>query len=414
MTHHFALFFKVAHRALSFFLFLSLIYVSSTHAQCASTNVSLTWAHPPQVEVTANDSIRWPIDGSISFGYLGSWCPSPEEISLIDETGTPIPAVIHFGTPVQLVENGPTPISYGRINPMMSLEPRTDYTLTLSPPNPELSIYEDYQVTFRTARTPMESLDGFEGIKSVEIDGDVCFNGLTDSNADNFNCVIPSYFNLRVNFKPLPEAGASYMIYRASSIPTASDDEGEGEGLSRVEDINEVEYLLAYLPGVRSEQTQRSLNANIQVLYSPLPREACFMVVAVDEWGRERGGRDQVQCISLSVPSGCPDRPPFPPPLGFPENEPIFDLECESIGIHGASGRTPTPPLSVDNDAGGGVEAGEEEADNAGGEEDEDEDPDESLEAMKGEGCVSVETSRPTSALFILMMSALFFYRRRA
>jgi len=349
----------------------------------------------------------------MSFGFLGSWCPSPEEITLIDEEGTPIPAVIQFGTPVQLVENGPAPISYGRVNPMMSLQPRTDYTLTLSPPNPELSIYENYQVTFRTARTPMESLDGFEGIKSVEIDGDVCFNGLTDANADNFNCVIPSYFNLRVIFKPLPEPGASYMIYRASSIPSADDD----EGLTRVEDIDEVEYLLAYVPGVRSDQAQRSLNANVQVLYSPLPREACFMVIAVDEWGRERGGRDQVQCVSLSVPSDCPDRPPFPPPLNFPENEPIFDLECESIGIHGASGRTPIPPLSDETDAIGGEEMAGGESEDAGGEPrgDVDEDPDESLEAMKGEGCMSVEPTPPLSILIILMMmTASSLYRRRA
>ena len=301
-----------------------------------SDNVSVIWTSPPNVDVLSNDSARWGTTGSLRFAFVGDWCPIPEDISFDDEEGNPIPATIFFNIPTQLVENGPTPPQVALIKPLMSLELSTDYTLTLSPPNPALSIFQDYTLTFRTSRAPVEvDYNDFEGIKEVSVEGNLCEGeGLYLSDAEDFDCIIPSYMNLKVSFRPLPVHEASYLIYRVSSRPN------DGS----VDLIDEVERPLAYVPGVSEERAQRSIETTISVLYAPFPREECFKVVVLDEWGRERAGMDEVSCFNLAPPSACSDLQ-FPEPNPFENTPPLEGAPCEAIGINGATGRTQIPPI---------------------------------------------------------------------
>jgi hypothetical protein len=278
----------------------------------------------------------------LRFFFIGDWCPIPEDISFEDEDGNPIPATIFFNIPTQLVENGPPPPQIGLIKPLMSLELSTDYTLTLSPPNPALSIFQDYSLTFRTARAPVEVDYGdFAGVEEVVVDGNLCEGeGLYLSDSENFDCIVPSYMNLKVSFRPLAVHEASYLIYRVSSRPH---DDGN------VDLIDEVERPLAYVPGVSAERAQRSIDATVSVLYAPFPREECFKVVVLDGWGRERAGVDEVSCINLSAPKSCSDLQ-FPEPNPFENTPPLEGAPCEAIGINGATGRTQIPPLEEMND----------------------------------------------------------------
>lgn len=360
-----------------------------------SDNVSFIWTSPPNVDVLANDSARWSTSGSLRFAFLGDWCPIPEDVSFEDEDGNPIPATIFFSIPTQLVENGPQTPQIGLVKPLMSLEVSTDYTLTLSPPNPALAMYQDYSLTFRTARSDVEiDYDAFEGVKEIDIEGNLCEGeGLYLSDPENFDCIVPSYMDLSISFRPLPVHEVSYLVYRVSSRP-------EGEGGS-VDLIDEVERPIAFMPGVSAERAMRDVEVRVSVLYAPFPREECFKVVALDEWGRERAGVDQVKCFDLRPPAECADLQ-FPEPNPFENTPPIEGAPCEAIGINGATGRTQIPPIEEPMD--------EEPMD----EEPMDEEPmDEPMESGSGEdeGCAQ---GRGAPALsLVLMCLGLGAWRRR-
>ena len=256
------------------------------HAQSCgqSDNVNFSFTSPPKIEILESDSARWSTDAAIRFSYIGEWCPIPEDITFEDETGTPIPAVIYFRTTTQLVENGPLSPQVALLKPLMSLEISTDYTLTLSPPNPALAMYSDYTLNFRTARGSLEvDYNQFEGAQTVEIDGNLCEGeGLYLSDPENFDCIVPSFLQLKVGFRALPNHEVSYLIYRVSSTPSDPD-----AGLDLIDDV---ERPVAFLPGVSEERSQRSVQVSFPVLYAPFPREECFKVVALDEWGERASG----------------------------------------------------------------------------------------------------------------------------
>lgn len=302
------------------------------------SNVSFNFISPPQVDIMDRESARWSVDAGIRFGFTGDWCPIEEDVSFEDEDGNAIPAVLYFHVQTQLVDNGPIPPQTVVLKPLMSLEPSTDYTLILSPPNPALATYSDYTLQFRTARTSLEvDYDAFQGISEVEIDGDLCQGeGLFIGDPENLDCIVPSFLQLRATFKPLAHHEVAYRLYRISSIPNDPD-----AGLDL---IDEVERPLAFIPGVSAERAERSVDVSFPVLYAPFPREECYKVVAVDEWGRERTGHDIETCINLDKPSACADAQ-FPEPNPFENTPPIETLVCETLGINGASPNTAIPEV---------------------------------------------------------------------
>lgn len=326
-----------------------------------SDNVSFSFTSPPKIDILERDSARWSVDAGIRFAFQGDWCPIPEDITFEDDEGTPIPAVIYFRTQTSLVDNGPRPPQIALVKPLMSLGVSTDYTLTLSPPNPALAMYSDYTLSFRTARAPLNvDYESFEGVKTVEVDGNLCEGeGLFISDSENFDCIVPSFLQLKVGFNALPNHEVSYLVYRVSSTPTDPD-----AGLDLIDDV---ERSLAFLPGVSEERAQRSVEVSFPVLYAPFPREECFKVVTLDEWGRERSGHDQVVCANLGKPSECSEAQ-FPEPNPFENTPPIEESPCETIGINGASPGTPIPQL-MDEPVDEEMEAEEEMEESSSGDE---------------------------------------------
>ena len=328
---------------------MSISFILSTQIETSSaqtcgppSNVSFNFISPPQVDIMERDSARWSVDAGIRFGFTGDWCPIAEDVSFEDEAGNAIPAVLYFSVQTQLVDNGPIPPQVALLKPLMSLEPSTDYTLILSPPNPALATYADYTLQFRTARAGLDvDYESFQGITEVEIDGNLCEGeGLYVGDPENLDCIVPSFLQLRASFKPLAHHEVAYRLYRVSAVP---DDPDAGLDL-----IDEVERPLAFLPGVNAERAQRSVDVSFPVLYAPFPREECYKVVAVDEWGRERAGHDTETCINLTKPSACADAQ-FPEANPFENTPPIEALVCETLGINGASPNTPVPEVEEED-----------------------------------------------------------------
>ena len=339
---------------MSCLFFMTLVYPSFSWSQQACDNsldgTVIAWTQPSQIDPMDERSLRWPVDASLRFGFSGSWCPSREEISFVDEDGVEIPADITFEAPDILVPGGPPPLNMGLINPLMSLQTRHDYTFTLSPPDPALTLYDQYTVVFRTSNKEMGDFKDFEGIKDVGFYGDFCEeDGFIPGNVDQFDCVVPSQFELELSFMPLSQSEAGYFVYRTKSIP--ADEE-------QLELTDEVQRLAAFVPGVHPDFIDQPVKKVINVQYSPLPRTDCFKVVAVDEWGRPRGGGEVEKCIELDVPPSCPPGCEesgmcfviFPPPNVGEVLPPLEGARCAPIGINGASGRTPVPPLQEETE----------------------------------------------------------------
>jgi len=380
--------------ALASALFTCALWGSKGSAQNCEppSNVSFNFISPPMVDILDRESARWSTDAGIRFGFTGDWCPIPEDIVFEDDMGNAIPAVIYFNVITQLVENGPIPPQVGLLKPLMSLEPSTDYTFILDPPNPSLATFSEYTLNFRTGRSALDvDYDTFEGMGTVEIDGNLCEGeGLYISDSESFDCITPSFLVLRASFKPLPNHEVGYLVYRTSSIPTDPD---AGTDL-----IDEVERPLAFLPGVSEERAQRSIDVSFPVLYAPFPREECYKVVAIDEWGRERSGFNEEKCVTLIKPSACSDAQ-FPEPNPFENTPPIEALSCETLGINGASSNTPIPQVVDEN------EMEEEDME-------EEEDMTEESSGSEEDGC---EQSRPSlvNPFSILLLMALICLTRQ-
>ena len=323
------------------------------HAQsCGEPRVAFTWTQPPRFPIEADESIRWPIDGGLRFAYTGDWCPSAEQVRFTDASGAEVPALITFLAPVQLVQNGPAPEVVGLLKPLMSLAERADYTLRLSPPNARLREYDDYEVTFKTRKDPMSPIEGFVGVGGVEVDGDLCEGAFVDIDAEDFSCVTPAHLRLKVSFRPLPLPEVTYAIYRTRTTPR------DETGAIREREVDEVERLVGVVAGVTAERAERSISLSVPVLYAPLPREDCFRVAVLDEWGRERGDGGAERCVELTQPTehcppGCvPEEGNcvliFPPAEPSTYNQPVEGAPCAHVGVHGADPRTPIPPLVED------------------------------------------------------------------
>ena len=330
-------------------LALSATAPSRAHAQaCGEPRVSFSWTQPPRFPIESDEAVRWPVDAGLRFAYQGDWCPSADQISLVDVNGDELPALLTLLAPEQLVQNGPPAEVVGLLKPLMSLAERTDHTLRLSPPNARLREYEDYEVSFKTNRALVGDLEAFGGVGAVEVDGDLCDGAFVDINAENFDCVTPAYLRLRISFRPLPLPEATYAVYRTRSTPR------DESGAVREREVDEVERLVAVVPGVTPERAARSVSLSLPVLYAPLPREDCFRVAALDDWGRERGDGGVELCVRLTQPTehcppGCVPEDGnctliFPTAETFTYNEPI-SVSCSNVGVHGADPRTPVPPI---------------------------------------------------------------------
>lgn len=378
---------------LSLYVACLAILTNESRAQSCgvSDNVSFSFISPPQVDILDRESARWSIDAGIRFGFTGDWCPIAEDVSFEDDQGNAIPAIIYFTVQTQLVANGPIPPQIAILKPLMSLEPSTDYTLILSPPNPALATYADYTLNFRTARTELEvDYESFAGLKEVNIDGELCEGeGLFINNSDSLDCVVPSFLQLRASFKPLPNHEIGYNIYRISSTP---EDDSAAPEL-----FDDEERLLAFLPGVSAERAQRSIDVSFPVLYAPFPREECYKVVAVDEWGRERAGSDVETCVNLRKPAACSDAQ-FPEPNPFENTPPIEALVCEPLGINGASSNTAIPNVN----------------ETVNMEMEEVEDTDESSNDEGGCEQSPATNHHPKLPLYLLILTALFALVNRA
>ena len=405
--------------SLSFLLMVlyCLLFSSSVWAQACNNELdgtTLSWTQPSQIDPADEQSLRWPVDASLRFTFSGSWCPSRDEITLIDEDGVEIPADITFEAPDQLVPGGPMAINMGLVNPLMSLQARHDYTLTISPPDPALILYENYEVVFRTANTEMGDFSGFNGLDEVGLAGDFCDGGVfLSGTVDNFECVTPSTLLLELSFMPLEQSEATYVVYRTKSVPDMEESGGRGEdppSSNLLEYVDEVERRIAFIPGVHPDFADQPVKVVVSVQYSPLPRTDCFKVVVLDEWGRPRGGSDVEQCIELKVPAPCPAgceesgmcQNIFPPSNTSEILPPLPGARCAPIGIHGASGRTPIPPLMEERVQAQGMNDTVEEEEMENG------------SATEDEGCqIAVHSSQGmVNGLGILVLLCLIMVRR--
>jgi hypothetical protein len=233
----------------------------------------------------------------------------------------------------QLVENGPLGVNLLIVKPLMSLAERTDYTLRLEPPNPRLREFAEVELSFKTHNQALATIGDFRGLREVSLEA-ACGEGYTDINAEDFECVIPSHFNLSLTFKPLPNPEVTYAIYRVSST-------------------DEEERLVKFLPGVTEEASERSITTLVSTLYAPLPREECYRVEVWDEWGRSRA-ESEAKCLTLTQPVGCPvgcDPEAgdctfiFATPEPFSVNEPIVGESCDRQGLYDADPDTEIPLL---------------------------------------------------------------------
>lgn len=329
---------------------LSSLLSPSAHAQsCDDGEVSFAWTQPPRIPIEDDNSIRWPVEGGLRAAFTGDWCPSEDQVSLVDVEGQEIPSLVSVVAAESLVQNGPIAPALLMVKPLMSLAERTDYTLTLEPPNPALREFGSYAVSFKTNRDALGDLEAFEGLNEVTL-GAPCAEGTyVDIDAEDFECVIPAHFNLTLSFKPLPHPEATYVLYRTSVTPF---DEG---GAPLREDADNTPRIVGFVAGVTADQAVRSIKAKVSTLYAPLPREECYRVEVWDDWGRPRAGVAEERCVQLTKPLACPEGCDpeagsctfiFPTPEPFAANEPIAGPECDNVGVHGASGRAPIPSLN--------------------------------------------------------------------
>lgn len=108
--------------------------------ECGPTQQSIGWTQPNNVAIADDNAIRWPTDASMRIAYSGPWCPKIDQVELVDEEGNAVPAQIRIKTPFKLVTNERDALTILEIDPVEELAPRTDYTLTVRPPEPSLAL----------------------------------------------------------------------------------------------------------------------------------------------------------------------------------------------------------------------------------------------------------------------------------
>lgn len=321
---------------------------------CGPTQQTIGWSQPNKVPITSENAVRWPTDASIRIAYGGAWCPSADQIELLDETGAAIPAQVRIHTPFALVPNAPTPLTMIEVDPIPTLTERGDYRVVVRPPDPALVANREFTLEFRTRGGESDPFPDFEGIRDVALDGLPCGETGSFEPADNNNpaCPIPNALRLVVTFQPLDRADTAYVIYRTST--TGLDMAGQPiEAL-----IDETPIPLQYENGARDLFGTGVLDRPVRLTmpYYPLPRRDCFSVRALDEWGRERGDLNNEACVDLPLfdplPDGCDPMttPPFPEPSPFEASPPLPGQMCTNLGLEGADPERPIPPVGEEPD----------------------------------------------------------------
>ena len=405
---------------LSIVLISSLLAPAWAYAQeCGPTKQTIGWSQPNNVPIEDDNAIRWPTNASVRLAYGGPWCPSPEQISLTDEEGNEIAAQVRVKTPFKLVTNSPDALTLLEVDPIESLQPRTDYQLVVRPPDPALEVNREYQLSFRTRLGPSDDaeINQFEGIREARLNDDRCveagaFFALDDTNPI---CPVPNRLYVSVDFQPLNRSDIAYVVYRTKSTPIATIDNPETEppDLTPVPIAfeNGARDLLGTGVPLRSSRTF--------VPYYPLPRRDCFAVMAIDEWGRERGDMGNEACIDLELFDPCPEGcdpavmmcQVFPEPNPFEGGPPLPGQICDYVGINGGDanqeipeiGEEPTEPGDGDMLSDGGMGDGNE--------------SDGGLESGGGggsDGCAAMGQTSSTSFLFAVGIFALLRRRRHS
>ena len=391
---------------------------ASVSAQCTVTQQSISWTQPNNVAISDQNAIRWPTDASIRLAYGGVWCPTADQIRLKDEDGNEIPAQIRIRSPYTLVDNAPPPQSILEIDPTVELQPRSDYFLTINTPDPALSLYREVNLEFRTKRGKADPLPDFEGALSVGLDGDRCQSGGPFMEFNDTNPACPLYNRLRlgVRFVPLDRPEIGYAVYRTSITPL------DENGADIVEQADLEPLLVGFENGARDlfGTGVPERNARVTVPYYPLPRRECYSVMAVDEYGRERGDMGNEVCTVIEPLGLCPEgcNPAemmcmaFPDPNPFETNPPIPGQVCPNVGLAGADPEAEIPDIDAavevvgDGGVGGGGAAN---ADGGSSSNNSDDDEESSGPPM----CSSGAGGAPAAPLFILAAVAFFARRRR-
>jgi hypothetical protein len=345
-------------------IFALIIPATSWSQECGPTKQTIGWSQPNNVPIESDDAPRWPTNASVRLAYAGSWCPTADQIELTDEEGNQIPAQIRLKTPYKLVQNAPDPLTLVEIDPIDELEKRTDYRVVIRPPDPALSVNREYILEFRTRGGPADDIGDFEGIREARLNDDRCIEAGAFFALDDTNpiCPVPNRLYVSVDFMPLNRPDIGYVVYRTSSTPIATIDDPETEP----PDLTAVP--VAFENGARdllgTGVPQRS--SRLFVPYYPLPRRDCFAVMAIDEWGRERGDLTNESCVNLEMFDPCPEGcdpavmmcQTFPEPNPFEGGPALPGQQCDYIGINGAEPNRMIPEVGAEDNGDNGLTDG--------------------------------------------------------
>jgi len=397
-------------------VFVALMPLAAEAQTCFPTQQSIGWTQPNNVAIANQNAIRWPTDASLRVAYSGTWCPTADQLRLQDEDGNEIAAQVRIRAPFSLVTNSAPPQTIIEIDPIPELEPRSDYFLTINTPDPALSLYREVNLEFRTKRGKTEPMPDFQGILSVGLDGDRCQSGgpFMEFNDTNPACPLPNRLRVGVRFLPLDRPEIAYAIYRTSTTPL------DENGADIVDQADNEPLLVGFQNGARDlfGTGVPERNARVTTPYYPLPRRECYAVLALDEYGRERGDLNNEVCALLEPLDICPEGcdpvammcMAFPAPNPFETNPPISGQLCDNVGLAGADPEAAIPEVDafVDVDGDGGVSGPMTPGADGGGASSDDDDDDKAGPPL----CGTID-GQPALPLMVLAFIAFFARRRR-
>ena len=340
---------------------------------CRPQGVAFTFTQPTNLSLNDQNAVRWPLNGTIRLGYTGAWCPEDGQVSFVELDGEgnevgEVPAQVRMRMPYLLVQNDPEePETVLEVDPVGLLKPRTDYRVTVSPPNPLTSLYRDYTLEFRTRSSQTEGVPDFEGITSVELPMPLCpvdSSPYREAAVPSAECVVGSRLGLTVRFTAAPQRpDLSYVVYRTSRqvIDPMTMEVVDSEYNTTEE--SPVRYVRSNVSGDPSKPVS-ALAVSVITHYGPLPRRECFSVRMADDYLRERGDLTTQACIDIlrlgTCPPGCTPGElgwfSYPDPILSEITAPTPGQNCPNLGLAGADPNTPIPGIgeepSLDPDAG--------------------------------------------------------------